>query len=63
MSSVAVTPKSLWLYGLMALPMAFAGFPLYVLAPDFYATQHGVSLTLLGALLLSIRLVDAVRTP
>jgi len=63
MSSMAVTPKSLWLYGLMALPMAFAGFPLYVLAPDFYATQHGVSLTLLGALLLSIRLVDAVQDP
>lgn len=63
MYSMALTSRSLWLYGFMALPMAFAGFPLYVLAPDVYATQHGVSLTLLGALLLSIRLVDAFQDP
>lgn len=58
-----ITPKSLFQYGFIALPVAFAGFPLYVLAPDFYATHHGLSLTLLGTLLLVIRLFDAVQDP
>jgi glycoside/pentoside/hexuronide:cation symporter, GPH family len=55
--------KSLLQYSFIALPVAFAGFPLYVLAPDFYATRHGVSLSLLGTLLLVIRLFDAVQDP
>ncbi len=62
-ASQAISSRSLFQYGFIALPVAFAGFPLYVLAPDFYATQHGVSLTLLGVLLLSIRLFDGVQDP
>ena len=63
MNHSAVTQKSLLQYGFIAIPIAFAGFPLYVLAPDFYATQHGLSLALLGMLLLGIRLLDAVQDP
>lgn len=63
MNTPAVTGKSLFQYGFIAVPIAFAGFPLYVLAPDFFATQHGLSLTLLGTLLLAIRVVDAVQDP
>lgn len=50
-------------YGFLAVPVAFAGFPLYVLAPDFYATHHGVSLSTLGILLLGLRSFDAVQDP
>lgn len=50
-------------YGLLAIPVAFAGFPLYVLAPDFYAAQHGVSLTVLGVVLLCLRMFDAIQDP
>lgn len=63
MSTPMITGKSLLQYGFIAVPVAFAGFPLYVLAPDFYATQHGLSLTVLGAILLAIRLFDAVQDP
>lgn len=63
MNARAITRTSLFHYGFIALPLAFAGFPLYVLAPDFYATRHGLSLTLLGTLLLAIRLFDAVQDP
>ncbi len=62
-STHVITSKSLLQYSFIALPVAFAGFPLYVLAPDFYATRHGMSLTLLGTLLLVIRLFDAVQDP
>lgn len=58
-----IPPKSLLQYGFIALPVAFAGFPLYVLAPDFYATNYGLSLTLLGTLLLAVRLFDAIQDP
>ncbi len=63
MIKTSIAAKQLTLYGAIALPLSFAGFPLYVLAPDFYATHHGLSLTLLGTLLLAIRLFDAVQDP
>lgn len=63
MNTQEITGKSLLQYGFIALPVAFAGFPLYVLAPDFFATQHGLSLALLGTLLLVIRVFDAVQDP
>lgn len=63
MNAQAITGKSLLKYGFIALPVAFAGFPLYVLAPDFFATRYGLSLTLLGTLLLFIRIFDAVQDP
>ncbi len=50
-------------YGFMAFPLAFAGLPIYLHAPDFYATSLGVSLSLLGFMLLGLRLVDAVQDP
>ena len=50
-------------YGFLAAPVAFAGFPLYVLAPDFYATHQGVSLSVLGLVLLCLRAFDAVQDP
>lgn len=50
-------------YGLLALPLAFAGLPLFVHAPDYYATQLGVSLAALGVVLLALRLVDAIQDP
>ena len=53
----------LFLYGALALPVAFAGLPVYLHAPDFYATTYGLSLAALGAVLLGLRVVDAVQDP
>lgn len=50
-------------YGALALPLAFAGLPVYLHAPDFYATSYGVPLAALGAVLLGLRIVDAVQDP
>ena len=50
-------------YALLAMPLAFAGMPLYVHAPDYYATQYGLSLSLMGIILLFIRLFDAIQDP
>ena len=48
-----------WRYGLMGLPLAFCALPLYVLMPNLYSRQWGVSLSLLGAVLL----LTALRVP
>jgi GPH family glycoside/pentoside/hexuronide:cation symporter len=50
-------------YGGLALPLAFVALPLYVVLPNHYATQYGVPLALLGALLLGARLLDALADP
>ena len=50
-------------YGLLGLPLAFAALALYVVLPHYYADQLGLSLALVGALLMSVRLLDAVVEP
>jgi len=63
MTDSAIGRGDLWRYSVLAIPIAFAGFPLYVLAPDYYATAHGVSLGMLGIVLLGLRLFDAIQDP
>lgn len=50
-------------YGALGLPLAFAGLPVYLHAPDFYATSFGLSLAALGGVLLGLRVIDAVQDP
>ena len=50
-------------YGALGLPLAFLALPLYVTLPHHYATQHGLPLALLGAVLLGTRLLDAAADP
>jgi len=53
----------LFKYGLMALPLAFMGLPLYIHLPKFYHDQYGVSLSLLGIILFCSRIIDALIDP
>lgn len=50
-------------YGAPGLPLAFVALPLYVILPNHYATQFGVPLAALGAVLLGARVLDAVADP
>ena len=63
MSEPPPTKLELFQYGLLALPLAFAGLPLYVHAPDFYTRDLGLSIGLIGIILLAIRLFDAFQDP
>ena len=49
--------------GLVAAMLAFAGLPLYIHAPRYYADEIGVDLALLGAVLLASRALDSVQDP
>jgi len=50
-------------YGGLGLPLAFVALPLYVILPNYYASEFGVPLATLGALLLGARLFDAFTDP
>lgn len=50
-------------YGFLGLPVAFVALPLYVALPQLYASQWGVSLSVLGVILLFTRLLDALTDP
>lgn len=52
-----------WRYGAMGMPLAFAALPLYVVWPHHAASQWGLPLALLGAVLLAVRVFDAVTDP
>ena len=45
------------------MPLAFAALPIYVHVPRLYAEGLGLSLALVGAVLLAARIVDAVTDP
>lgn len=50
-------------YGALGLPLAFVALPLYVHLPNYYASNFGISLVTLGAILLLARLFDAFTDP
>lgn len=55
--------NSLLFYSFLAIPVAFANLPLYIYAPDFYATNFNLSLNFIGISLLIIRSIDAFQDP
>jgi len=62
-ASQALTWHAGLAYGLLGLPLAFAALPLYVVLPHYYASNLGLPLATVGALLLLVRLMDAGADP
>lgn len=63
MNASNISRIALCQYGFMALPLAFAGLPLYIHAPDYYATSTGIPLAVIGTIILAVRLFDAIQDP
>jgi Na+/melibiose symporter-like transporter len=61
--SNAMPRGALAAYGALGLPLAFAALPVYVHVPKLYGDALGMSLALVGAVLLAVRLFDAVLDP
>jgi len=61
--ALSLPRRQLLAYGALGLPLAMAALPVYVHVPRLYADAAGMSLGLLGGLLLAARLVDAVIDP
>ena len=60
---MALKPTQLFAYGLPGLPLAMLGLPLYVYLPTFYAEDLGLSLALVGTVLLVARALDVITDP
>ena len=50
-------------YGAFALPLAMVALPIYVYLPQFYAERAGLSLALIGSVLLTARVAAAFIDP
>ena len=50
-------------YSALALPLAMAMLPIYMMAPKYYSDGLGVGLTALGLTLFAVRLIDTVQDP
>ena len=50
-------------YSLPAFALAVVGIPIYVYVPKFYSDSVGVDIAILGYLLLSVRVFDAILDP
>lgn len=58
-----ISRRQVLAYGALGLPLAMAALPVYVHVPRLYAEISGMSLSLLGVLLLVSRLADAGIDP
>ncbi len=50
-------------YGAFGFPLALVALPIYVYVAKFYSDQFGLSLTLIGTILLATRLLDTFTDP
>lgn len=55
--------RALLAYGLFGLPLALVALPVYVQVPQLYAAGLGMPLTVVGAILLGARVLDAFIDP
>ena len=55
--------RHLFKYALLALPLAFAGLPIYVNVPKFYTEIMHLKLASIGAIIFAIRLCDTFIDP
>lgn len=58
-----ISTYSILKYSFIAFPLAFAGIPVYLHAPDYYATNAGIKIEVIGFALLFLRLADAFLDP
>jgi glycoside/pentoside/hexuronide:cation symporter, GPH family len=61
--SAALSNSRLAAYGALGFPLAFAALPVYVVVPKLYGETLGLSLALVGAVLLFTRIADALIDP
>ena len=57
------TRAQLLAYGAFGFPLALVALPVYVMVPQLYAAQLGLSLATVGTLLLAARTMDAFIDP
>lgn len=63
MTNKDINTKTVILYGILGIPIAFLGFPLYIYLPTFYVEHIGLGVGIVGFILLVSRLIDMIADP
>lgn len=63
MSKTESQTKTNFIYGLLAIPLAIIGTPIYIYLPTYYTTTVGLSIGAVGAILFLSRLGDVISDP
>ena len=63
MNNKTIKSKEIFLYGILGIPIAFLGFPLYIYLPTFYVEYIGLNIGIVGFVLLLARLIDMILDP
>ncbi|MDZ7819578.1 MAG: MFS transporter [Aliarcobacter sp.] len=63
MNNKTIKSKEIFLYGILGIPIAFLGFPLYIYLPTFYVEYIGLNIGIVGFILLIARLIDMILDP
>ncbi len=63
MNNKTIKSKEIFLYGILGIPIAFLGFPLYIYLPTFYVEYIGLNIGTVGFILLISRLIDMILDP
>ena len=58
----ALKSQTIWIYALMGLPLAIVGYPIGIYLPSLY-TEAGLTLGMIGGLLMAARISDAITDP
>ncbi len=62
-ASTPLTRTTLWTYGALAMPLALLSYPLAVWLPRAYSTDMGISLSLVGLIISTAAIFDAITDP
>ncbi len=61
--SPVITKSTAWIYGSVSLPLAIISYPLGVWIPRLYSTEIAIDLGLIGLVIFSAAIFDAVSDP
>jgi Na+/melibiose symporter-like transporter len=62
-AATALRASSIWVYGSLGFPLAMLGYPLGVWLPRAYASNIGISLAAIGAVIAAAAVFDAITDP
>lgn len=63
MNNNILKSNEIFLYGILGVPIAFLGFPLYIYLPTFYVEYVNLNVGTVGIILLVARLLDMILDP
>jgi len=59
----SVTKRTAWIYASLAFPIAMLGYPLGAYIPRLYSTEMGISLSMIGVVIMCAAIFDAITDP